>query len=279
MIRVAIAGASGRTGRCVVEAVLRDARFAVAAALTVADDPLCGSTVRLDAGEVRFTQELAAPCDVLIDFTLPAGTMHWLDRCLERKLPMVTGTTGLSPEQVERLRSAGRVIPILSASNFSVGIQVLRELAVRAAQALGADFDIEIVETHHRHKADAPSGTALSLLDDLLAATGQPGRAGATAERDRSTPEGDHTTAERNRATFGREGRTGPRRPGEIGVHAVRMGEVVGEHVVHFSGPGETLTLTHTAHSRATFAAGALRAAAWLVSRPPGYYTFADAFK
>lgn len=256
MIRVAVAGAGGRTGLCVVRQALRDDRFEMVAALTAASDPRCGSTVSVENTQVELVADLRAEADVLIDFTLPEGTMAWLDRCVDRGLPMVIGVTGHDEEQLERIRTAAGTIPIVIASNFSIGINLLLELVGRAAAALGPDYDVEIVEAHHHHKVDAPSGTALSLVEAVQRAKEAQGRPG--------------------NPVFGRHGRVGARPPGEIGVHAVRMGELVGSHEIHFSGPGETVTLRHTAHSRDAFATGALRAAAWVLGRPPGLYAMRD---
>ena len=258
MIRLAIAGATGRTGRSVLELAARSERFAVTAALTVTGDPACGSLLRAADIEIPVVDKLDGPCDVLIDFTVADGTMAWLEVCTDRKIPMVTGVTGHSEQQLARIQEAARVIPIVKASNFSVGINVLLNLVGSLAKELGDDYDIEIAEAHHRHKVDAPSGTALTFLDELLSAVG----------RSRA----DH-------AVFGRHGRTGERPVGQIGVHALRMGEMVGRHELHLSGPGETITVQHTAHSRDTFAAGALRAAAWITSRQPGLYTMREVMR
>lgn len=254
MIRLAVAGASGRTGSRVIELACRDDRFDIAAALTGPGCPDIGSVVPVGGCDVRITDRLDAVCDVLIDFTLPAGTMAWLEVCRERCMGMVIGATGHSDEQLATIREAAKQIPIVRASNFSVGIQALMGLVGKLAVELGDAYDVEIVETHHRNKIDAPSGTALSLADEIAGATGRT----------------------RDDVVFGRQGKTGKRPVRQIGVHAVRMGDVVGEHEIHFSGPGETITLRHRAHSRDAFASGALRAACWLYGKPPGLYTPAD---
>lgn len=245
----------GRTGRRVVELAVRDSRFVVTAALTAADRPHGGSTLEFDGVRIPVTTEWQHPCDVLVDFSVPEGTAAWLATCLDRGIPMVTGVTGHSADQLLAIESASRVIPIVKASNFSIGVNVLLDLVGRLAKELGDGFDTEIIETHHRQKVDAPSGTALALLDEILRATGR------TREKD---------------AVFGRHGHTGERPPGQVGVHAVRTGEVIGNHEILFSGPGETLTLTHSAHSRDTFAGGALRAAAWVFGKAPGLYAMRD---
>lgn len=256
LIRLAVAGAMGRTGRCVLELVWSDEGFQIAAALTEAGCSTIGSTVGVGEHAVVISDTLDTTCDVLVDFTVAEGTMSWLDVCKKRGIPMVIGVTGHSDQQLSQIKEAAGVIPILKASNFSVGIQAMLDIVGRLARELGRQYDIEIVETHHRHKVDAPSGTAHTLVEEIAAATGR------TTTHD---------------LIFGRHGQVGPRPAGQIGVHAVRMGDLVGCHEVHFSGPGETVTVRHTAHSRDTFAAGALRAAAWIVGKPPGLYAMRDA--
>ncbi len=255
MIRLAVAGATGRTGRCVLGLAVRDERFQVVAALTEPDGCAAGASVHVADRDVPVVTKLDTPCDVLIDFTLAEGTMAWLDVCVQRGIAMVIGATGHSDEQLTRLREAGTRIPILKAPNFSVGINAMRDIVRRLAQALGDEYDVEVVETHHGGKVDAPSGTAHALVDELLAASGR---------------------ARDGNVVSGRSGHTGARPAGQIGVHSVRMGRIVGWHEVHFSGPGETVSIRHTAHSRETFAAGALRAAAWLAGKKPGNYSMRD---
>ncbi len=254
MIRVAIAGACGRTGRSVIEFAASDDRFEIAGALTSRGCSDAGTTIRVANQDILITDALEAECDVLIDFSIPAGTMAWLEVCREKAIAMVIGVTGHSDDQLARIHEAGELIPIVKASNFSIGIQTLLEVAGSLAKKLGDKYDAEIVEAHHRHKIDAPSGTALALADAIATATGR----------------------SRNDVVFGREGRTGERPKGQIGVHAIRMGDIVGQHEVHFSGPGETITLRHAVHSRDPFAAGALRAAAWIIKKPPGLYSAHD---
>ena len=255
MIRLAIAGALGRTGRRVTELALGDARFRVVAALTSPHDRQIGEVVHGGDSSVTVTDSIPADCDVLIDFSLPEGTMAWLDWCQIRGTPMIIGVTGHSASQRERMDRAAAKIAVLHASNFSLGIAVLRGILGGLTKRLGEAYDVEIVETHHRRKADAPSGTALTLRDEIARARGRAG---------------EETTV------YGREGRVGERPVGQIGVHAVRMGDVVGRHEVHFSGPGETITFTHEAHSRDAFASGALRAAAWILGKPAGSYSLRD---
>ena len=255
MIRLAIAGATGRTGRCLLETAARDERFEVTAALTQAGDPLSGSTLRCGLKDVPIVERLEVPCDVLIDFTVADGTMAWLEVCCERRLPMVIGATGHSEGQLARIREASGRIPILKAANFSMGINAILALVSRLSKELGEEYDVEIVEAHHRHKVDAPSGTALAMAEEILAGRGEP-RDGAVI--------------------LGRSGQVGSRPPGQIGIHALRMGDFVGRHEIHFGGPGETITIQHSAYSRETFAAGALRAASWIIGKSPGFYSMRD---
>ena len=255
MIQLAIAGATGRTGRAVVECACKNERFDVVAALTAKGDPMCGQTLQAGPERIDVSHAWSGRADVLIDFSTADGTAYWLDVCRERGIPLVTGVTGHNANQLAHIDEVSRTIPVLKASNFSIGINLLLRLVGDIARDLGPQYDIEIVETHHRNKVDAPSGTALSLLNVLSAATGR--------------------SSETN-AVFGRHGAVGPRPTGQIGVHAVRLGEIVGRHEIHFSGPGETITLSHAAQSRDTFANGALRAAEWLIGRPAGLYTMRD---
>ena len=258
MIRLAVAGAAGRMGRCVLELASRDPRFEIAAAID------------RDA-------ELTLPvCDVLIDFTDAEGTIAWLDECTERLVPIVIGATGHDERQLARIAEVARAIPTVKAANFSIGMQVVLNAVGRIAKELGEEYDIEIVETHHRHKIDAPSGTALTIVERII--EGRTLRTRSASDGPGVDPlaraRGSDSTA--SQVVFGRHGRIGERPEGQIGVHAVRMGEVVGQHEIHFSGPGETITIRHTAQSRETFAAGALRAAGWVVGRPPGLYSMRD---
>ncbi len=236
-----------------------DDRFDIVAALEAADSPSIGA----DAGELARIGRIHLPVqdrtetefDVLIDFTTAAATLHWLDFCLVARRPIIIGTTGHTPEQLAAVRKAAKTIPVLKASNMSLGINLLLRLVGQVAKVLGDDYDVEIVETHHRFKADAPSGTAVSLLDAIVEATG------------------------RNRqddVVYGREGMPGPRPRRQIGVHAVRVGDTVGEHEIHFGNLGETIVLKHSAHTRDTFVQGALRAAAWIADRKPGLYSMQD---
>lgn len=254
MIRLAIAGASGRMGQCVLDCAGRDGRFVISAALTSSECEQTGAHIHFGHQELTITESLETDCDVLIDFTDADGTMHWLEICASKKIPMVIGATGHNDQQLEIIQKVSCAIPIVKAPNCSVGIQAISNVLASLANELGDDFDIEIVESHHRHKVDAPSGTALSLAQVLLKST----------KRTKSD------------LIYGRNHQTAQRAKNQIGIHSIRMGEMVGQHEIHFSGPGETITIHHTAHSRETFATGALRAAAWVIEKSPSLYTMQD---
>ena len=251
-MRVAVAGAGGRMGQALIEGILAQPELELAAALDADNTPLLGR----DAGErmgrrtgVAVGSNVAdalATSDVLIDFTRPDGTLVHARACAEHRVGMVVGTTGLSPAQRAQLATHAQSIPVVFAPNMSVGVNVLVRLVEMAASRLGPAYDIEVVEMHHRHKVDAPSGTALLL-----------GEAAARATR---------TTLEQS-GVFAREGTTGARAAGTIGFAALRGGDVVGEHTVIFASDGERLELTHRATSRQTFAGGALRAARFVAQR------------
>lgn len=259
MIKIAISGAGGRMGRRIAALAIASEQFDIVAALEAAGHEAVGKDIGELAGAgpfgVKVATKLADSPDVLIDFSSPAGTLVWLAACRKDKVAMVIGTTGLTDSQWAEVADAAARIPIVHAANMSVGVNVLLGLVVAAAKALGDDYDVEISETHHRFKQDAPSGTAIAMAKSICQALGK-----------------DYGET----VVLGRGGAAGPRKPGEIGVHSLRVGDTVGEHAVHFGNLGETVTLAHSAHTRDTFARGALRAAAWLVGRKPGLYSMAD---
>ncbi|MFN5166097.1 MAG: 4-hydroxy-tetrahydrodipicolinate reductase [Pseudomonadota bacterium] len=261
MPRVAIAGASGRMGRMLVEAVLAAPDLRLSGALDVADSPWIGQDAAAFLGKaagVPVTSDLGAGlsgADVLIDFTRPEGTLAHLAACRSLGVRMVVGTTGLSPAQRETLAAAAADIAIVHAPNMSVGVNVMLRLVEQAARALGAGYDLEVVEAHHRHKVDAPAGTALALGEALARARGV-GLADA--------------------AVYAREGHTGERRAGSIGFATVRGGDIVGEHTVLYCGTGERLEISHRSASRANYADGSLRAARFVVQQPRGLFGMAD---
>lgn len=260
-INIAVAGSSGRMGRMLVEAVLGGGDTRLAAALEMTGSPYLGK----DAGElvgapcgVKIGDDIGknlAGCDVLIDFTRPEGTLAHLAACRKLGVRMVIGTTGFNDEQKKTIAAAARDTAIVLSPNMAVGVNVTFKLAEIAAGILGDDFDVEIMEAHHRHKVDAPSGTALKFgevvaraLKRDLAQTAVHGRAGATGERDAKT----------------------------IGFHAIRGGDIVGEHTVMFAGPGERVEVTVRSGSRMTYATGALRAARFLAGKKTGLYDMFD---
>ena len=237
--RVAIAGAGGRMGRALVEAVATAPEVTLATAFDMGDD----------------VRAALAAADVLIDFTRPEGTLDHLAICRDLKRALVIGTTGFDAAQMDAIRAAGRDIAIVMAPNMSVGVNVALRLVELAARSLGPDYDVEVFEIHHRMKGDAPSGTALKLGEVAAKARG--------------------ATLETN-GVFARHGITGERKAGSIGFSAARGGDVVGDHTVYFAGPGERIEITHRSSSRATYAQGALRAARFVVGKPPGLYDMGD---
>jgi 4-hydroxy-tetrahydrodipicolinate reductase len=247
-------GARGRMGQRILSLALDDSeRFTVAGG------------VDLEAGSLR---DLGLPCDapihdhlpvapgqVVIDFSHADAAPGVIAHCAEHGMPLVLATTGLDPAGLEnQLTPAATKTALLWAPNMSLGVNLVFAVAARIAQTLGLDYDVEIVEAHHHHKVDAPSGTAYGIADAIARATGRG----------------------RSDMVHGREGMVGARPRGEIGMHALRMGDVVGEHTAYFCGNGERIALSHMAHTRDIFAAGALRAAAWLDGRDPGRYGMDD---
>ncbi len=259
MVRIAIHGAAGRMGRRLIALAQEQAALRVVAAIEHDRHTRLGEDAGVLAGvgslDLPITSAWPEELDVAIDFSTPDGAMTAIAECERRRFALIVGTTGLDDAHHAAIDRAAQSIPVLNAPNMSLGVNLLFRLVGRVAATLGEDYDVEIVEAHHRHKADAPSGTALGLLRALCEATG----------RD-----------ERRDAVFGRHGNEAARRPGEIGVHAVRMGDVVGDHAVSYATAGERIELRHTATTRDVFARGALRAARWLVGREPGRYTMAD---
>lgn len=261
-IRIAVAGAAGRMGRALVQAA--DATEGVV--LAAASEGPQSQALGADAGElagvghcgVRVEPDLQCArdrFDVLIDFTVPAVTLNHLSLCRSAGRAMVIGTTGFDAEQRKLISATAAAIPIVFAPNMSVGVNLCFKLLDIAARVLGDDADIEIFEAHHRHKVDAPSGTALRMGEVVANALG----------RDLGEV-----------AVYGREGHTGPRERATIGFATMRAGDVVGEHSVWFAGDGERIELTHKATNRLTFARGAVRAARWLGEQPPGLYDMQD---
>jgi 4-hydroxy-tetrahydrodipicolinate reductase len=262
MLPISILGASGRMGRNLIEAVVNDAQTQLHSATVRASS----SMLNVDAGELAGIEKQGIAlqtqaqvelerCDVIIDFTLPDALQTNLEWAIAHNTPIVIGTTGLNAEQLTALEAAAQQIPIVFAANYSVGVNLLIKLSQQAAKIMGDTADIEIIETHHRHKIDAPSGTALALGEGIA----------QTLNRDLATD-----------AVYGREGHTGERPQQQIGFATVRGGDVVGDHTVLFAELGERIELTHKASSRMTFAKGAVRAAKWLKGKPAGLYSMMD---
>ncbi|UCG97954.1 MAG: 4-hydroxy-tetrahydrodipicolinate reductase [Burkholderiales bacterium] len=259
-VRLAIAGASGRMGRMLVEAALADPAMEITVALDRADSPElgrdCGDFLGRRTGvAIDADLDRLAGADVLIDFTRPAATAAHLAACRERGVRMVIGTTGFDEAGKAAIRAAADAIAIVFAPNMSVGVNATFKLLEVAAAILASGYDVEIVEAHHRHKVDAPSGTALKMGEVVAAAQGK---------------------ALKELAVYAREGVTGERRPGTIGFAAVRGGDIVGDHTVMFAGTGERIEITHRAGSRMPYALGSLRAARFVAGRPRGLFDMHD---
>ncbi|WP_201606247.1 4-hydroxy-tetrahydrodipicolinate reductase [Psychrobacter immobilis] len=261
-INVGVIGAGGRMGRMLIEAVQNNPQTALKAAIERQGSSLVGA----DAGEVaaighlnvQIVDDLAAvinDIDVLIDFSLPDATEKNMQVCAEHNVAMVIGTTGFNEHQEQVLAKASEKITIVYAGNYSTGVNLSLKLLGMAAKAFGNDADVEIIEAHHKYKIDAPSGTAYMMAEAVAEARGQ---------------------NLKDVAIYGREGQTGERESGTIGIHAVRGGEIVGDHTVMFIADGEVVEITHRARARMTFAAGAVRAATWVVEQEVGQYNMQD---
>ncbi|MBD1584609.1 4-hydroxy-tetrahydrodipicolinate reductase [Pseudoalteromonas sp. S16_S37] len=261
MTRIAVFGANGRMGKVLCEAALISPDTELAAAYVRDEHDLIGTKVQhfIHQGktEVTFSAEsvIATDVDVAIDFTLPAGMKKHLGLALEQNTPLVIGTTGLTADDMAELKQAATQIPIVFSRNFSVGINLLENLVKQAAKTLSDDVDIEIFELHHKHKIDAPSGTALMIGEAIAEAKGWDHQ--EVAKFDRSQDE--HEKSQK-----------------EIGYSVMRGGDIVGEHTAYFATEGERLELTHKASSKMTFAKGAVRAAKWLRNKPNGLYDMQD---
>ncbi|WP_367110659.1 4-hydroxy-tetrahydrodipicolinate reductase [uncultured Psychrobacter sp.] len=261
-INVGVIGAGGRMGRMLIEAVQDNPKTILSAAIERQGSSLVGT----DAGElaaierlnVQVVDDLMAvikDIDVLIDFSLPDATEQNMQICAEHKVAMVIGTTGFNEQQEQVLTEASKHTAIVYAGNYSTGVNLSLKLLEMAAKAFGNDADVEIIEAHHKHKIDAPSGTAYMMAEAVAEARGQ---------------------NLKEVAIYGREGQTGARKKGSIGLHAVRGGEIVGDHTVMFIADGEVVEITHRARARMTFAAGAVRAATWIIKQKKGQYNMQD---
>ncbi|MCL5281631.1 MAG: 4-hydroxy-tetrahydrodipicolinate reductase [Planctomycetes bacterium] len=257
--KLVVIGAAGRMGRRIVALATESNRFDIVGAIENEGHPEIGKDAGLTAGigslNVPLGNSWPAEANIAIDFSLPEAADRTLQQCIARGAALVLGTTGLTATQQEAVKTAAKRIPILYGTNMSVGMNVLFSIVGKVAALLGEDYDIEIVEEHHRFKKDAPSGSALTLAQNICKATNRP------------YPDS---------LIYGRSGKEALRQKGEIGMHAVRAGDITGVHSVLYSALGETITLNHTAHSRDTLVRGALRAAEWILGKPPALYSMAD---
>jgi 4-hydroxy-tetrahydrodipicolinate reductase len=262
MVRIAVAGAAGRMGSRIVALAQEVEGVALAGAFERAGHPRAGS----DAGEVagvgpvgvsieESAENALQGADVLVDFTHPEGTLLNVEAAVRTGKAVVTGTTGFSAEDLQKIARAAQSVPCVRAANMSLGVNLLLKVLADIARALGDDYDVEILEAHHRMKKDAPSGTALMMAEAVARALG----------RDLAQD-----------AVYARKGIVGERTKKEIGIQALRGGDIVGEHTVLFAGQGERVEVTHRASSRDTFARGALRAALWVAGKPAGLYDMQD---
>lgn len=262
MIKVGVIGAGGRMGRMLIEAIQENAQTMLNAAIEREGSSLVGA----DAGEVAAIERLDVQIvddlvsvikdiEVLIDFSLPDATEQNMQICAEHNVAMVIGTTGFNEQQEKVLQEASKKIAIVYAGNYSTGVNLSLKLLEMAAKAFGTDADVEIIEAHHKHKIDAPSGTAFMMAEAVAEARGQ---------------------NLKDVAIYGREGQTGEREKGSIGIHAIRGGEIIGDHTVMFIADGEVVEITHRARARMTFAAGAVRAATWVIQQGNGQYNMQD---
>jgi 4-hydroxy-tetrahydrodipicolinate reductase len=257
--KLVVVGGGGRMGRRIVALAVESGQFEIVGAVESAGHPDIGRDAGVVAGagplDVTLTESFPRGADVVIDFSLPEAAGGTVDYCTDGGAALVMGTTGLGQAERAKIEAAAARIPVIYGTNMSVGMNVLFSLVGKVAEMLGEQYDIEIIEQHHRFKKDAPSGSALTLAERICEATG------------RELP---------GALTHGRSGKDALRKKGTIGMHAVRAGDIVGVHSVIFGTLGETVTLNHQAGSRDTFVRGALRAAQWLVGKRPGSYSMAD---
>jgi 4-hydroxy-tetrahydrodipicolinate reductase len=262
MAKAVVVGAGGKMGRSIIHAILNTPGLDLAAAVEEGGHPSIGKDAGAWAGEasagVSVDSDLgkvAGRGDVIIDFTAPEVSLKSLDVAVEKNMGIVIGTTGFSPDQMERVRRMAPRTRCVMAPNMSVGVNVLFKIVDDVARILGDDFDVEVLEAHHRFKKDAPSGTAMKLGEIVAQALNR------NLEKD---------------GVFGRKGIVGERKTREIGMAVLRAGDIVGDHTVMFGGMGERLEITHRAHSRDNFARGAVKAALWVVKQPKGLYDMQD---
>ncbi|MFA5779560.1 MAG: 4-hydroxy-tetrahydrodipicolinate reductase [Elusimicrobiota bacterium] len=248
MLKIIVCGAAGKMGKMVVSRILADKELVLSGAIEWREHHAIGQLLDTINITDNFSEALKSS-DVAIDFTNTDATLYHLDIAKKQKKPIIIGTTGITAEGIERIKNASKEIPIILAANMSVGVNLLFKLVEEVAVALPS-YDVEIIEAHHNQKKDAPSGTALKIAEIISSKLNL-----------------EHI--------YGRHGNVGARKK-EIGIHAVRAGDIVGEHTVIFAGEGEQIELIHRAHTRDTFAAGAVKAAKWIFGKKPGLYTMGD---
>jgi 4-hydroxy-tetrahydrodipicolinate reductase len=252
-MKIAVCGAAGRMGQAILSVAEADSDVEIAGAFEYDGNSSIGTGTPKILPVKDLCKEISK-ADVLIDFTSPESALSNLETASKNKIPAVIGTTGFTAEQKEKIEQISKIIPVILSPNMSVGVNLLFQLAEEVAKKI-PDYDIEIVELHHNKKKDAPSGTAVKLAE--CAAKGINKNIGEIG-------------------VYGRKGVIGARKKDEIGIMSVRAGDIVGDHTVYFAGPGERIELTHRAHSRDTFAAGAVRAAKWIAGKPAGLYSMRD---
>ncbi|MCF6154756.1 MAG: 4-hydroxy-tetrahydrodipicolinate reductase [Candidatus Brocadia sp.] len=259
MIKIAINGACGRMGSRIAALAIEDPELKLVAALERPGHQSLGKDVGLVAGcgetGITITTAFNAHADVLIDFSSPESAIAIGEICTRKNVAFVVGTTGLNSQQHEKMQHFSRLIPCLVSPNMSVGVNVLFNLVAHVAKMVEKEFDIEIIETHHRFKKDSPSGTALRIAEKVCEVTGR------KMDED---------------VIYGRSGISGERPMNQVGIHAVRSGDVIGDHTVIFGSLGERIEITHRAHTRDTFVRGAIRAAKFIAKKPPGMYSMSD---
>jgi 4-hydroxy-tetrahydrodipicolinate reductase len=264
-VRIGVFGALGRMGKRIIDIASGNDDFLVGAAIEYPGHPAVGQPLSALFGKPNLKGKLAGDLhkvindmDCIIAFATTGATLECMRDAHADRKPMVIGTTGFQAAQIEEIRRLSQHIPCVMSANMSIGINILLSLSAQVARLLADSFDIEIIEAHHNQKKDAPSGTAIMLAEAVAKATGR--------------------TLSAN-TTYGRYGITGPRRKEEIGIHAVRGGDIVGDHTILFAGQGERIEITHRAHSRDNFARGALLAAKYVIRQPAGLYTMQDVLK
>lgn len=262
MVRVAVAGAAGRMGRNLVRAAFRNPDVEIVAGSESSNSSLLAADIGEICGEgklgIRLIADLSTQVenfDVIIDFSSPVATLENIELCKKYNKAIVIGTTGFNEAQLKSIDESAKLIPIVMAPNYSVGVNLVFKLLEKAAKVMGDYCDIEILEAHHRHKVDAPSGTAIGMGEAIAGAMGN---------------------KLSDVAVYAREGITGERKPEEIGFATIRAGDIVGEHTAMFADIGERVEITHKASDRMTFANGAIRASVWLADKQPGFYTMTD---